>query len=134
MFTKEEILNASDLQTHDGVVPDSWGGFVRIRELTAHDRAEYFKAMKKAVDDKGQIKDHSVIPHLEALMVLKSVITEAGEQMFSDNDLDALKGKNGAVLKKIAEEALELNGMTDGALEQAEGNFEPSRDSSSSTR
>lgn len=114
-LTKEQILTADDLPTREVEVPE-WGGTVRVRTLTGAQRDEYDQAFRDK--RKGNSLD---LRGLRSLLVAMSVVDDAGNQMFTRADVDALQGKNTAAIERVFAAAQELS-LIGQAQESAEKN------------
>lgn len=102
-LTKEDILGASDLDRVEVEVPE-WGGSVWIRPLTVAERAKTENA----------VKNESTGNDLFALTVSMAAVDEDGKQLFNKNDLHKLKEKNGAVVQRLYQKAVEINKVNEG--------------------
>lgn len=107
-LSREEILSARDLAPKEVEVPE-WGGAVHVRLLTLGERLEAIEAIRG---------DGDVTLKLLAL----ALCDDAGARLFADGDLEALKGKNGDVLQRLALEALRHNRMARADADELEKN------------
>lgn len=116
LLTRDQIL-AAELQTERVAVPE-WGADaeVIVSEMmgTARERYEslIFDKHGKLVSDKS----------LRACLMACTVVDEAGELLFSVEDVHALGKKHAVVLHRIYDTALRLNGMGPGATKRAAKN------------
>jgi len=110
MLTKEQILGARDFETVTVPVPE-WGGEVMLRGLTGAAR-----------DQIEQRFTDQQTTGLKALVVASSMCDEDGKLLMSQEDVEALNEKSGAVLDRLFDKAWELSGIAPGAVEDAEGN------------
>lgn len=111
LLTKGAILGANDLQTVDVPVPE-WGGPVRVRTLTALERVRFNEANTKA-----GLTDMAAF---QGLLVIATVVDEAGQPIFDASDLEALNQKSSAAVDRVFQKAIELNGMGNKAVDDAE--------------
>ncbi len=125
LLTKDQILSADDLQTKD-VYVKPWGGSVRIRTMTAHERDRFEQMM---FSNKGGKKER--MDDVRATLVSLTVIDGDGKRMFSDKDVKALSKKSAAALDKIFSEAQSLNAVSDEDVEEIAKNSEETQDDSS---
>jgi len=125
ILTKDAILGASDLPSEDVPVPE-WGGTVRIAVMSGLMR-DRFIGMQGAGN----------VPYSEFLarMLVVTAVDEADQPLFSEADVEALRGKNKQILDRLVEVALRINGMAPDAVETAGKNSDaaPSGDSGSSS-
>ena len=114
ILNRSAILGVVDLKTVDVDVPE-WGGTVRLQSLTGAQRDAYSRSMIGA-DNKP------VYDNYAAKLIAVSVVDETGALCFTLDDVEALAAKSAAPIQRLYEAASKLNGMTNGALEAAEGN------------
>ena len=112
LLSRDAILGADDIRSEIVSVPE-WGGDVRVATLSGAQRDDFEMAI---VESKG--KGGS----LRARLVAACVIDEAGEPMFSQKDVAALGKKSGKALDRVFSVAQKLAGLTDGDVEELEGN------------
>ena len=105
-MTKEELLKIT-LATAVVAVGDSK---LTIKELTTSDREQYEMTVVK-----------STSKNLKALLIVKSVITDDGNRMFGDDEINTVSQMPSSLTEALFNQILILNGMADGSLEDAEG-------------
>lgn len=115
-LSKQQILEAQDRSFEDVEVPE-WGGTVRIGTMTAAQRDRYEVLFAQARKD-GAATSQSI----RALLVAACLVDEAGEQVFTMDEVEALGKKSGAALNRVFLRALDLNVLTKGAAERVAGN------------
>lgn len=132
-LNRDAILGVSDLQTEKVDVPE-WGGEVIVRGLTGEER-DAFEASRRQVRNAGTPKAEVVLvlDNTRASLLVKCLIDEHGERLFTDRDAPALGQKNGAVLDRLFDVASRLSGMSDDEAEAIEGNSETASDASTSS-
>lgn len=111
MLTRDSILAAKDFDQRTVEVPE-WGGEVIVRGLCSKDR-DNFEAELAATQD---------LTNLRARLVVKALIDEEGNRLFSDKDAEVLGEKNSLVVIRLFDIVREMSGMTDEELEEAQGN------------
>lgn len=116
-LTREEIMALDDRPVHV-VVNREWGPVI-LRGLTTAERASVIDAAAQV-----QADDLKGAPVMETAvtMVILSVVDETGARLFSEDDRADLMGKSGEVIQELAEAAMQFNGMTADAVEEAEKN------------
>jgi hypothetical protein len=114
MLTKDAILKAQDLNFVTINVPE-WGGDVRIKQMSALDRASLAEISN---NEKGDIGNQRVMLKLLSLVL----VDDQGQPLFNEDDIESLGSKSGNVLNRLANEALKLNAMTKEANEELAGN------------
>lgn len=113
LLTKATILAASDLKTEDVEVPE-WGGTVRVRSFTGRERDAFEAGMVR-----GDGKDRKVdLTNMRARLVGLTVIDEAGQRIFTDEEVDLLGAKSGAALDRVFAVAQKLNGLSGADVEE----------------
>jgi len=77
-------------------------GAVNLREMTAKDMADY---LSKA----GKVPD----VELQCFLIARSIVDDDGERMYKDKDTEGLMRNPAAILTKLTEAILSLNGFQD---------------------
>ena len=111
VLTRDGILGAQDLGHEDYDVPE-WGGAVRLRAMSGAEREN----LSRITDGKDNFE-------LLCHMLAASLVDEDGALLFTAADVDALKRKNGAVVKRIVDRVLVLNGLSEEGVSELEKNF-----------
>lgn len=118
LLSRDQILDAKDLDTKDVPVPE-WGGTVRVRMLSGEERDEFEASMIEMKKD-GSVKRN--VANVRARLVAAVVINEDGENIFNRADIRMLGRKSAAALDRVATAAQELNAFSDDDIEElAEG-------------
>lgn len=127
------MLAAPDLKTEEVYVPQ-WGGYVRVRALTAHQRDVVQDAIFKIRQArKGGIDTEMSMQGFRSRVVAMSVVDESGKRVFTDADIEALGEKNSSAIDVIFDVATRLSGMDDGSVEELAKNSEGSQSEGSSS-
>ena len=112
LLSKTAILTANDLQTEDVEVPE-WGGTARVRSFTGRERDAFEASMVR-----GDGKDRKIdLTNMRARLVGLTVIDEAGQRLFTDEEVDLLGAKSGAALDRVFAVAQKLNGLSGADVE-----------------
>lgn len=119
-LSKKAILEAKDIKTKEVDVPE-WGGSVCIRVISGADRDVFEQAYSEKKMDAFRTR-----------FLVLTICDEAGERIFTNEEVEALNKKSSKVLNKLFDEAWEFNAFTPAAVE-ALGNDSPSDQSASST-
>lgn len=107
-------------------------GKVWIRGLQADERDEYEQSLiERGPDGRSRVK--RVQRNVRASLVVRCLVTEAGERMFKDNDVDALGKVDAAVIDKLWEIARKLSGMDTEAIRALAEGFGSAQDDGSSS-
>jgi len=128
MLDRDAILNADDLKHEDVEVPE-WGGEVRVQELPGVEREAY----EAEVADLRESSTHDKFCNLRARLLVRSVIDEKGERVFTNADIAMLGQKSASVLDRLFDIAQELSGLGATMAAELEKNSgaDPSGDSPS---
>lgn len=111
LLSKESILRAEDLKVVDERVaewPDTDGqpGVVRFRQMSADESMKITKLMVGESGADGMF-----------IILVASAIDEAGEPLFTMEDIAALRGKSMKVLNRLQRVCLRLNSMIDSEVD-----------------
>lgn len=119
VLDKAAILAIPDIVPILVEVPE-WGGCVWVRGLTARER-DAFEASMVEVDKKtGERRPRT--GNLRARLVVMGLCDEAGNRVFSDDDIPALGRKSALGMERVFDTIRGLSGMTDADLSLLEGN------------
>lgn len=118
-LTREQILQANDLETRSLDVPE-WGGAVRVRALTGVER-DALEA--SAIQGKGKNRDVN-LTNFRAKLCARAIVDEQGKRIFEDADIAALGRKSSGALSKVYNLAAELSGISDADVDELTKNSE----------
>jgi hypothetical protein len=111
------VKGARDLKQVEVSVPE-WGegATVALRGLTGTER-DAFEASAAERHEKGGIRAMSGI---RAYLVALTLLNEKGERMFPDADAGAVElgGKSGLVIKRLADVAMSISGLSNEKVEE----------------
>jgi hypothetical protein len=133
-LSRDGILGAVDVQTEKVHVPE-WGDDVIVRGLTGDELDNFqgsVRQFRPTFDGKG-MEAVLVQEGMRAKLLVKCLIDEAGERLFTDQDAPALGAKNGAVIDRLYDIASRLSGLSEDEKKEMEGNSEPPTDNGGST-
>ena len=105
------ILGAPDLKFEDVPVPE-WGGAVRVAVMSGLARDEFTSGR-----DDG-------FSNFQARLLMATAIDEEGLRLFTVDQIRVLQGKSAAVLDRLTEVAMHINGMGQKAQEDIAKNSE----------
>ena len=108
-----QILEAVD-KRHIDVAVEEWNGPARLLVLSGRERERFER------DSLGP--DGKAIPGFRQLLLVRTLINEEGHRLFADGDMDMLAEKSGAVLSRLFEIAMDVNGFSKKADETARKN------------
>lgn len=112
LLSREAILGASQSKTEDVDVAE-WGGAVRIAVMSGAARDAFTERQA------SEKQPYSVF---QARLIVATAVDEHGQALFTEADIEALRGKHISVLDRLVAVALRVNGMQAGAVEAAEKN------------
>jgi hypothetical protein len=107
-------------------------GPVWIRGLQADERDEYEQSLIERGPD-GRSRMKRVQRNVRASLVVRCLVTEAGERMFKDNEVDALGKVDAAVIDKLWDVARKLSGMDTEEIAKLAADFDSAQENGSST-
>jgi hypothetical protein len=135
-LSRSSILAADDIETEKVPVPE-WGDEVIIRGLTGEELDAY-QASRRQFRNAGTPQQELIFvqDNARASLLVKCLVDEHGERLFTDQDAGDLGRKNGKILDKLYDVAARLSGLSSEEQEVLEGNSgtpTPDGDSSSSS-
>lgn len=117
MSIRDQIMAAEDFKSEVVLVPE-WGnaetGDLKLvmRELSVNDRGLLLIADSERVEVSGGWDFlPKVDPQAPARIVVLSAYDEAGERVFTDDDVEPLAAKAASVVDRLANVARRLSGM-----------------------
>lgn len=117
ILDKAAILAATDIKTEVVAVPE-WGGDVRIRGLSGHERDAFEQSMFKGEGDKRVFDSENV----RARLLVRAIVDDNDQRIFADDDDAVLGQRNGSVLARLYLVAQRLSGLGKEELEAATKN------------
>lgn len=113
MTLRDSILAADDLP-RERVQTDEWGRsgvpFVYMRGFSGSER-EAWERSQTVLGPNGDRIPNPRAKNVRAQFLVKLMTDENGDRIFADEDVEALSGKNAAVLERLAMVGLRLSGM-----------------------
>ena len=131
LTSRNAILEACRRRTMEFQL-DELGDSVRLRSLSALERARLADAWTKAAANEGGGAETNT-REVQCRIAAHGMVDESGERIFGDGDLEAVGQINAAALDKICAEILRLSGLSAGAVEVAAKNLQPSPSEDSPT-
>lgn len=124
---RDFIIECDDIQTEDVPVKE-WGGIVlNIRGMSGAARAEFINGART---EEGALDFASMYP---ALIVATAFDPDSGEQVFTQEDANALNAKSGAALERVCRVSMRLSGMTEESEKELGKDSSPESDASTSS-
>lgn len=132
-LSRDGILAAADIETEKVPVPE-WGDDVIIRGLTGEERDAY-ESSRRQIRNFGTPQQEMILvnENMRANLLVRCIVDENGERVFTDRDAGLLGMKNGKVLDRLFDVAARLSGLNDEEAEAIEGNSEAASDGSTSS-
>jgi len=118
LLTKMEVLQVQDKKYMDVEVPE-WDGSVRVGVMSGTDREKFESFVESRMSSDGKTTNMSDV---RATLLSLVLVDGKGERMFSQDDVKALGDKNGAVLARLADIAMRVNGLTKESVEELRKN------------
>ncbi len=111
-LSKDAIVKAQDMAFEDVAVPE-WGGVVRVKQFTAleKDKFESEQFTVRLVNGKPKVDTH--LENKSARLAALCIVDEAGNRLFSDDEVMLLAGKSAAALQRVVKVAQQLNAISD---------------------
>lgn len=119
-LTRAEIDAVDDRPTGEVEVPQ-WGGWVRLRAMSAKQRSMVTGTMI-AVDGKDVSFKADEIGNVQLMTVASCLIDEHGASLYTAGELAAIGEKSAGAIEDIYSALQELSGLGEDAVEDAEGN------------
>jgi hypothetical protein len=133
-LNRDGILGAVDVQTEKVFVKE-WGDDVIVRGLTGDELDNFqgsVRQFRPTFDGKG-METVLIQDGMRAKLLVKCLVDEAGERLFTDQDAPALGAKNGAVIDRLYDVASRLSGLSEEEKAEMEGNSETPAEDGGST-
>lgn len=132
-LSRDAILGVNDLQVEKVFVPE-WGDEVIIRGLTGEELDAY-QGSRRQIRNAGTPQAEVVFiqDNARAGLLVKCIVDENGDRIFTDQDAGLLGMKNGKVLDRLYDVATRLSGMSDDEAEEMEGNSVRASEDAAST-
>jgi len=120
-LTREEALGFEDITTKEIDIPEhipAWGGHkVRIRQLTRGQQDEYlrrqFGSVKMKQDSRAkqqELTSAQMYGH-DAWLVVRGLVDEIGNSLFTEKDIPRLNEKNGEAIGWIGKQIVAFSAM-----------------------
>jgi hypothetical protein len=111
------ILGSDDLAREPIDVPWDLGDEkLYVRALTTNEKDEYYAMTMPTGEFRWTTR-------LQASLLVKVIVNEAGERIFDDADAEALGQKSAAALSKVFDATMRLSGMNDEGAAEIEAGF-----------
>ncbi len=117
-LNRAKILKCTNLKTETVNVPE-WGGDVTVRELDGKGRDAWEMGVITQ-NKKGDAKFNGV--NARAKLIIRSVIDDDGNLIFTDDDIDAIGCLSASALGKVFDVASKLSGLTSEDMAELEEN------------
>jgi hypothetical protein len=132
LLTREQIDKADDLK-RETVLVEEWGGEVIVRAATSIEREEYNQSVFRPQVTAGKSELKPDFRNSEAKLVVKCLIYENGERMYSDAEATKLGQKSSTAIRALFNVVARLSGMDSESRKRAEKNSEETPSDSSAS-
>lgn len=105
MLSRDSILSSNDART-ESITIDEWGGEILFRSLTGVERDKLESTAKRY-----QASREAKSCRLMAEVIVMSAVDDAGEALFTNDDIDILRTKNGNALQRCFNVCSKLSGL-----------------------
>lgn len=119
-LSKDEILAMDDIPTEEVIVPEWKNRKVLISGLTAAGRNAYQASLTEMHGNKQKLK----LEHATAKLLVRAIVNEKRQPIFTETDIIRLGTKSSAVLERLAKIASRLSGMDEEVAAQTAKNSE----------
>jgi hypothetical protein len=113
ILSRDQIQNASDVQRERVPVPE-WGGDVLVQGLSAKDRDDYEATILRMNGTDAKVN----LANARVKLVVRTVIDEAGNKIFSAEDVNWLAQKSAAAIERVYAVASRLSGISKSDLDE----------------
>jgi hypothetical protein len=122
LLNKDQIFAADDLEQEVVEVPE-WNGTVIVRGATAAEYEDYQQSLYVTnYDVKGKPTLTKNLANSKARLVIRCIVNDKGERIFTDGEAGKLGAKSAAVVNRLYDKVMDLSGMSTKAQEEIEGN------------
>lgn len=112
ILSKSQIIAAKDQKLISVSVPE-WGGDVMVRVMTGTERDRF---------ESEFVGNNKSVEMVRAKLVAKCLCDEAGERLFTEQDIPALGEKSAAVLDRLFGVCMKHNRFSKDDVEELAGN------------
>lgn len=119
-LSKEAILNADDILTESVFVPE-WNGHVLVCGLTGTAKDAYDRSIIEIRGNKRTVN----MEHFRAKLLVRTLVNEQRQPLFTETDILKLGAKSAAVLVRLCQVAQRLSGMGEDEAEELKKTSEP---------
>lgn len=120
----EEIFEIDDMKVVEVAVP-AWGGKkVRLKMLTAAERDDF----EASTVEMKRGKQKQNLANLRARLVARCLVNSDGQRIFTSGDVARLGRKSAAALDLLFTKCQELNGFSEGDIEELTEDFDETTD------
>jgi hypothetical protein len=112
LLSHDDILAVDDRPVEKLPVPE-WGGEVMVRGLDGTGRDEYFASMTVIRGTGPNARPVMDTANATAKLVARCIVDEAGEPMFTQQEVAVLGQKSGVALDRVFALAQQMSGLSD---------------------
>jgi hypothetical protein len=112
-LNRDDILNKQDLPREEVYILE-WDGSVWVRGMTGHERDRFEMSVTSGRGASTTIN----LENARAKLVALTVVDEAGERLFTEDDVTALSKKSAIALNKLFEVSQRLSGLSNSDVKE----------------
>lgn len=109
VLSKEDILNANDLQLEEVDVTREWGGVVMVKGLSGEEKSVFDDSL--VIGDPTSADRKINLQHFKEKLVSLSIVDGNGNKLFTLDDVKALARKSSSAIEKIYAVVKRLNSI-----------------------
>jgi hypothetical protein len=117
-LTRDQIVEADDTE-YDTVSCPEWGGDVRLKSIKGRQRDDYEQSL---IVERGGSRQMN-LRNARAKLIVLCAVDEAGQLLFTPDDLNMLGRKNAKPLDRLFDACRKLAGLSDDDVDKLTENF-----------
>lgn len=115
---RELVAEADDIEVIQHEVPE-WGVTLELRAFSLQARSAFLDAMGLGQHEDGVELEGAIGKMYPAMLIAACFDPETGAAAFTEADRPMLLSKNGKVVDRLGDVIMQMNGMTEGAIDDA---------------
>ena len=112
VLTANDIFAVEDINIVPVEIPE-WKGMVYVRAMSALEREQYFKRVRKSVGKGRKRHEQFIHERSTAILVAMTTCDAQGTLIFSLSQVDELSKKSSKAMDRISDVTAKLNGLTE---------------------
>ena len=115
---RDLVAEANDIEVRQVEVPE-WGVTLELRAFSLDARSAFLDSMNLGQHEDGAELQGAISKMYPAMLIAACFDPDTGAPVFTENDRPMLLGKNGTVVDRIGDVIMKMNGMAEGAIDDA---------------